>query len=679
MFGRTRRMPAGPALIALSSGAPLLSGPTFTTTDGWLEVLSEVSIEPTGGAARRTSSRSRGRSPPPSRRRSPPRPRTGICSSPGGTCRGRCGSRSSVRTPGRPPAACRSTSRASPHGCWSGGTRSRCSRRPPRRRRSPGCGRSGAPIRVPYRGTVAPIAPLRVPTDPRRTRRVPSRRGPRPRAADAERVDVRGARRDGAGRGDGARVPRPVGAMELAAPVLRRVWNRVTVGVAVSEAAASFLRRAVAFGGARDRAERRGRARPSRTPEPRADLPAGRRILWVNRLDAQKGFPSASPRSPRCSPRSPTPTLIVVGEGQRPRVAPAPHGAARERVDMLGAVANADVPAIHAACDVFVASAVGQESFGIVLVEAMAAGLPVVASDIPGYREVVHDGVDGLLVPPRDPEALAAGLARVLREPELATRLGEAGRERARAFDWPIVVDRLEELYGRAIESAGYDRSAMNALVDRARDRRGRAARRRLDLQPAGHAPDARRQRLVADRRAAPSPGRPDPEPGRDREGLRDARARALRARHRGARAVDRRASGVSEQADAENQVTAGLRQLLAVVENYPDLKANENFLALQEELVGTESKIAYARQFYNDQVMRLNTLIQSFPSSLVAGAFGFDRANLLRDRRTDARARRRWTSPSRVRADRVEQAQDRDPVRARRSSSSAAWATRWA
>src|SRR5919201_345139 len=60
------------------------------------------------------------------------------------------------------------------------------------------------------------------------------------------------------------------------------------------------------------------------------------------------------------------------------------------------------------------------------------------------------------------------------------------------------------------------------------------------------------------------------------------------------------------------------------VVENYPDLKANQNFLALQEELVATESKIAYARQFYNDQVTRLNTLVQSFPSSIVAGAFGF-------------------------------------------------------
>jgi LemA protein len=91
------------------------------------------------------------------------------------------------------------------------------------------------------------------------------------------------------------------------------------------------------------------------------------------------------------------------------------------------------------------------------------------------------------------------------------------------------------------------------------------------------------------------------------------------------ARARSLGASGVADQADAENQVSAGLRQLLAVVENYPDLKANQNFLALQEELIGTESKIAYARQFYNDTVMRLNTLIQSFPSSIVAGAFGFE------------------------------------------------------
>ena len=83
-------------------------------------------------------------------------------------------------------------------------------------------------------------------------------------------------------------------------------------------------------------------------------------------------------------------------------------------------------------------------------------------------------------------------------------------------------------------------------------------------------------------------------------------------------------AQAVGDQAQAENQITAGLGRLIAVAENYPELKANQNFLALQEELTGTESKIAYARQFYNDQVMRLNTAIQTFPSSLLASAFGF-------------------------------------------------------
>jgi LemA protein len=95
-------------------------------------------------------------------------------------------------------------------------------------------------------------------------------------------------------------------------------------------------------------------------------------------------------------------------------------------------------------------------------------------------------------------------------------------------------------------------------------------------------------------------------------ENVTEARARAIGA------------SAVPEQAQAENQITRGLRQLLAVAEAYPDLKANENFLALQEELTGTESKIAYARQFYNDQVMLLNTLIGSFPSNILAKTFGF-------------------------------------------------------
>jgi LemA protein len=83
-------------------------------------------------------------------------------------------------------------------------------------------------------------------------------------------------------------------------------------------------------------------------------------------------------------------------------------------------------------------------------------------------------------------------------------------------------------------------------------------------------------------------------------------------------------AQTVGEQSQAENMLTETLKSLFAVAEAYPDLKANENFKMLQEELAGTESKIAYARQFYNDSVMTYNTTIQKFPQNLIAGMFGF-------------------------------------------------------
>jgi len=90
------------------------------------------------------------------------------------------------------------------------------------------------------------------------------------------------------------------------------------------------------------------------------------------------------------------------------------------------------------------------------------------------------------------------------------------------------------------------------------------------------------------------------------------------------ARQVAMDATSVKEQGQAENALTSTLRSLFAVAEAYPDLKANQNFMMLQEELAGTESKIAYARQFYNDSVMTYNTSTQTFPNNLLAGMFGF-------------------------------------------------------
>jgi len=90
------------------------------------------------------------------------------------------------------------------------------------------------------------------------------------------------------------------------------------------------------------------------------------------------------------------------------------------------------------------------------------------------------------------------------------------------------------------------------------------------------------------------------------------------------ARAKAINASTVKDQGQAENQLSGALKTLFAVAENYPELKANQNFLMLQEELAGTEGKIAYARQFYNDTVMKFNMKQQVFPSNLIAKMFNF-------------------------------------------------------
>jgi LemA protein len=86
------------------------------------------------------------------------------------------------------------------------------------------------------------------------------------------------------------------------------------------------------------------------------------------------------------------------------------------------------------------------------------------------------------------------------------------------------------------------------------------------------------------------------------------------------ARAMISQAKSIKENAEAQNMLTGALKTLFAVAENYPELKASQNFMMLQEELSGIESKIAYARQFYNDTVLQYNNSIQMFPNNLIAG-----------------------------------------------------------
>ena len=90
------------------------------------------------------------------------------------------------------------------------------------------------------------------------------------------------------------------------------------------------------------------------------------------------------------------------------------------------------------------------------------------------------------------------------------------------------------------------------------------------------------------------------------------------------ARNLAQKASSPGEAAKAEGQLSSALGQFFLVVEAYPNLKANENFLALQEELTSTENKISFARQFFNDETMTFNTRIQSFPTNIIAGMFNF-------------------------------------------------------
>lgn len=95
------------------------------------------------------------------------------------------------------------------------------------------------------------------------------------------------------------------------------------------------------------------------------------------------------------------------------------------------------------------------------------------------------------------------------------------------------------------------------------------------------------------------------------------------------ARNIASAATGVAEKAQAENMLSGALKSLFAVSEAYPDLKANQNFMALQEELTSTENKIAFARQFYNDRTMTFNTSIEKFPTNIIAGFFSFAKREL--------------------------------------------------
>ncbi|CAN5847976.1 glycosyltransferase family 4 protein [soil metagenome] len=180
------------------------------------------------------------------------------------------------------------------------------------------------------------------------------------------------------------------------------------------------------------------------------------RILFVGRFEeSRKGFRYLLRALPLVRQQFPTAKLVVLGSGRPEKFEAQMARDGVGNVEFMGFVSQEDKARYYASVEVCCVPSTGNESFGYVIVEPMAAGRPVVATDIPGYASVVTPNHDGILVEPSDPQALALALVRVLADRELRTRLGANGRVTAQKYDWPQVADRVLEAYKRAAVAAG--------------------------------------------------------------------------------------------------------------------------------------------------------------------------------------------------------------------------------
>jgi len=192
---------------------------------------------------------------------------------------------------------------------------------------------------------------------------------------------------------------------------------------------------------------RPGLARP-------ADFPsAGPVILFLGRLDRRKGLAVLIRAMPEILRAVPAARLLVVGQGPEEEDC---RELTREldivsSVIFRGRVSHDELPRYYANCSVYCSPALGGETLGIVLLEAMAAGAPVVASDIPGYDETVRKDTDALLVPAYDPAALAGALIRVLSSDELKNRFKVEAAKRVQDYSWPRVAARTLDYYWEVI------------------------------------------------------------------------------------------------------------------------------------------------------------------------------------------------------------------------------------
>jgi phosphatidylinositol alpha-mannosyltransferase len=180
-------------------------------------------------------------------------------------------------------------------------------------------------------------------------------------------------------------------------------------------------------------------------------------LLFVGRLDPRKGVHLLLGAMPEIVRQTKgRARLLVVGDSYlRSRYEASVPAWVRPHVHFLGHVPSAELPRWYATGDIFVSPASGQESFGIVLVEAMATARAVVASDIPGYRTVVDPGVNGVVCEPNSVPALAQAIVGLVNDPEGRLLLGGRGRARALEFAWPNVAERIEAVYRNVLSSHG--------------------------------------------------------------------------------------------------------------------------------------------------------------------------------------------------------------------------------
>jgi phosphatidylinositol alpha-mannosyltransferase len=234
-------------------------------------------------------------------------------------------------------------------------------------------------------------------------------------------------------------------------PILQRFWARLHGRICVSEAAYALANRY--FPGEYriipngiDVAEF-----SSPTIEPIPHFNDGRpNILFLGRMDERKGFRYLLNAFPYVKREFPEARLIVAGGYTEEDVAPYRRQVAQlglTDVHFVGFIPHEEKPRYYRTCHIFCAPSTGFESQGIVLLEAMAAGRPIVAGDIPGYRSVVTHGQEGFLVPPRDETAIAAALVHLLADPALRERMGQAGRARAALHSWDRIADQILTYY----------------------------------------------------------------------------------------------------------------------------------------------------------------------------------------------------------------------------------------